>query len=470
MCWEATVNHRYQVRKALNYGCLSAVALTAIVLSARPAVAVPSLAAQTGQPCSACHIGGFGPQLTAFGREFKIGGYTQTGGDGLAAQIPLSAMILGSFNNIAQDVPHGSYQHYGTNNNVALDQISIFLAGNVGEHSGGFVQTTYANSDNSIHLDQLDIRPFTTAVDVHGNDLRLGTTLTNAPMVQDPFNSTFNWGFPYVVSTLAPTPAANPILVGGFAGNSIGLTGYAFYDHRIYLEAGGYQTMSPYLLARAGTSYGPGQTNGVAPYLRAAYVWDWDDSTAHVGTILLAAHAYPATGGRTVNAGMGSDSYTDIAFDAGYLFQGDGTHSFSVESIYVHEDQNLNATAAGTGYGSKYTLNKFNASASYWYKNTYGASFAWQKTWGGANQVLYASPTPVFGSANGKPNNNAFILEADWVPFGKEDSWLSPFANLKLGVQYTIYTQFNGASKNYDGNGRNAADNNTLYAFAWVAF
>jgi hypothetical protein len=27
------------------------------------------------------------------------------------------------------------------------------------------------------------------------------------------------------------------------------------------------------------------------------------------------------------------------------------------------------------------------------------------------------------GSANGKPNSNEFILEADWVPFGKADSW-----------------------------------------------
>jgi hypothetical protein len=29
-----------------------------------PALAVPSFAIQTGQPCAACHIGAFGPQLT----------------------------------------------------------------------------------------------------------------------------------------------------------------------------------------------------------------------------------------------------------------------------------------------------------------------------------------------------------------------------------------------------------------------
>jgi hypothetical protein len=76
----------------------------------------------------------------------------------------------------------------------------------------------------------------------------------------------------------------------------------------------------------------------------------------------------------------------------------------------------------------------------------------------------------VTGSANSKPNSNAFIFEADWVPFGKDTSLWRPFLNLKLGVQYTVYTQFNGGTTNYDGFGRNASDNNTLYMFAWLAF
>ena len=53
-----------------------------------------SFAQQTGQPCTACHIGAFGPQLTAFGRAFKIGGYTQTGGDA-ATPIPFSSCCSG---------------------------------------------------------------------------------------------------------------------------------------------------------------------------------------------------------------------------------------------------------------------------------------------------------------------------------------------------------------------------------------
>jgi len=35
-------------------------------------------------------------------------------------------------------------------------------------------------------------------------------------------------------------------------------------------------------------------------------------------------------------------------------------------------------------------------------------------------------------------------------------------------LQYTAYETFNGASHNYDGYGRNAADNNTLYLATYL--
>jgi hypothetical protein len=61
------------------------------------------------------------------------------------------------------------------------------------------------------------------------------------------------------------------------------------------------------------------------------------------------------------------------------------------------------------------------------------------------------------------------MVQGDWTAFGKEDSWGAPWANLRLGLQYTGYTKFNGAKNNYDGLGRDASDNNTLFAFAWFA-
>ena len=41
---------------------------------------------------------------------------------------------------------------------------------------------------------------------------------------------------------------------------------------------------------------------------------------------------------------------------------------------------------------------------------------------------------------------------------------------MKFGLQYVHYNKFNGAASNYDGAGRNAGDNNTIFAYAWLAF
>ena len=45
-----------------------------------------------------------------------------------------------------------------------------------------------------------------------------------------------------------------------------------------------------------------------------------------------------------------------------------------------------------------------------------------------------------------------------------------PWLNVKLGLQYTAYMKFNGATSNYDGMGRNASDNNMIYGYVWIAF
>jgi hypothetical protein len=385
--------------------------------------------------------------------------------------MPLSLMATTTFTNTSTPVPAGQVsQHYGNNNNFSLDQVSLFLGGHIGEHTGGMAQFTWSDVNNTFHMDNTDLRPYVTVFNVNGKDLVVGSTLNNTPLVQDPYNTTFAWGFPYVMSALAPTPTANVMLSGSFAGNAVGYTAYAWYDSKLYLEGGAYNTLSPWSLARIGNDYTIGSTTSPAPYLRAAYEWQWGNNAAHVGAMFMHADVNPSTGipYETTGAG-GSDHYTDYAADAGYQFLGDGTHIATAQAIYTYESQNLGATSSGTGYGAKYSLNQIRANASYWYKNTYGATLGWQKTWGPTNPVLYAQGS-LSGSANNKPNSNAFILEGDWVPFGKDDSLWAPFMNMKIGAQYTLYTQFNGGSTNYDGAGRNASDNNTLMLFAWMIF
>src|ERR1700760_1554891 len=91
--------------------------------------ALPAFAAQTAQPCQTCHVGGFGPQLTPYGRNFKIHGYTQRAG---GFTLPFSAMAVASYVRTAKD--QEPPRHYAPNNNTTIDEIAVFLAGGFGQH------------------------------------------------------------------------------------------------------------------------------------------------------------------------------------------------------------------------------------------------------------------------------------------------------------------------------------------------
>src|ERR1700735_3713074 len=77
-----------------------------------PAHAVPAFAAQTGQPCQTCHVGGLGPQLTAFGRNFKIHGYTLRA---TSFSVPFSAMAQASYVRTNKDQSSAPAPHYALN-------------------------------------------------------------------------------------------------------------------------------------------------------------------------------------------------------------------------------------------------------------------------------------------------------------------------------------------------------------------
>ena len=473
------------------------------LLASHPARAVPAFAAQTGQACVFCHIGAFGPQLTPAGRAFKIAGYTQTGGEGWRSKIPLAVYWQGSLTSTAKDLeqksppgtPSNAPHRYDYNNNFNVDQASLILAGGFGEHTGIFSQWTVGDNFSAFAMDNTDFRPYTTEFDIGESELRVGISLNNNPTVQDPYNSSFAWGYPFIQpsGTLQALPAADVMLSSGFFGNgqsSMGATVYLWYDRSLYLDFGLYTAQSHWLISRLGNNYTAGGIQGTAPYARAAYEWNWDEGSttqqsAHVGLIFMNANVNPINQANApsdfpnVTGTFGRDSYTDITLDGGYQFLGDGTHIGTVLANYTHERQGLKGTVNQynfynqTNYGSSYDLDKMQIALSYWYKNTYGLTTAWQGVWGKKNPVLYQA-SDVNGSYNNSPNSNTFLIEADWVPFGKEDSWARPFANLKVGLQYWIFTQFNGGSKNYDigpnPGARNASNNNTIYLFAWQAF
>jgi hypothetical protein len=93
-----------------------ALALLVITVTALPRVAsaVPSFARQTGMPCSQCHTLSFGPALTAYGRQFKLNGYTFGEGE---HPMPLAAMIQGGFSWTDAAQPDAPAAHFSNREN-----------------------------------------------------------------------------------------------------------------------------------------------------------------------------------------------------------------------------------------------------------------------------------------------------------------------------------------------------------------
>jgi hypothetical protein len=126
----------------------------------------------------------------------------------------------------------------------------------------------------------------------------------------------------------------------------------------------------------------------------------------------------------------------------------------------MHEQQTLDATFGGGGSANaKNTLNTFRADAALLTRNRLGGTIGVFATSGTADTLLYAAG-PVTGNAIGKPNSNGVIAEVQFMP------WI----NTRFSLQYVAYQKFNGGKNDYDGAGRSASDNNTVYLLAWLMF
>ncbi len=87
--------------------------------------------------------------------------------------------------------------------------------------------------------DNTDIR-VAKQVNVAGHTLLWGATVNNNPTVQDVWNTTPAWSFPFISSALAPMPTASTFIEQVYAQQVAGLSGYSFLDDTFYLEFGGY--------------------------------------------------------------------------------------------------------------------------------------------------------------------------------------------------------------------------------------
>ena len=427
-----------------------------LLLTAGNAEAVPAFAAQTGQACNACHVGAFGPQLTPLGREFKLAGYTMRSGTEFT--VPVSAIAIASYLRTGKDVAF-PLQHFGHNDNDTIDKISLFLAGGVGDHFGGLSQfTNYGVGGKGFALDVVDLRAVDRE-DIGGRDVLFGLSLNNNPGVEDPWNTLFAWGFPYTSTALALYPGAHTVMAGTLAQTAIGVNAYAWVDSEIYAEAGLYSSPGQGFLRSAGVLSNPADLLvGSAPYLRTAYQKSYDAQNFEIGAFGF----FPSLQGTRIDTGRTND-YRDLGIDASYQFTGDGTNIYQLNAVYTNEHQSLNATAPLHASDPNDTLNDFRVDGSYYWQNMLGGTVQFFDTWGSTDPLLYA------GNATFKPDSTGFVFQVDGTPFGVHPTSLGKRFNIRVGLQYTLYTKFNGASSNFNGFGRNAADNNALRVFFWFA-
>ncbi len=433
--------------------CLIFIAL----LQGTPSIfAVPGYARQTGLSCTACH-NAF-PELNSFGRTFKLSGYTltsvntidETNGKKeklkLLSISPLSAMAQASLTDVGKKIP-------GTQNDNAEfpQQFSLFYSGLIASRIGAFVQITYDQQGGTFGIDNVDIRYARTA-NLASRDFVYGFTLNNNPTVQDVWNSTPAWGYPYASTPVAPSPSASTMLEGGLAQQVAGIGAYGFFNNMIYGE------FSAYRSAQQGAPDPPGSQSGmiikgITPYWRLALQHQWAKNYLELGTYGLSANLYPeGISGLT-------DRYTDIGLDLQFehaLSNG----NITLHSSWINEMQKLNSSyQSGNVQNNTYNLQSFKVDGNIFLKKGYGFTLGYFMTKGNEDLTLY-SPAPVEGSRSGKPNSDGFIINLSCLP------WY----NTQFAVQYTIYNKFNGTGNNYDGFARNASDNNSVYLLVWVNF
>ena len=102
-------------------------ALLLCALWPQVAQAIPLFNRQTGQNCVACHAGGQFPELTSYGRLFKMTGYTLG-----QRSAPVSAMVLLSSSKVSDtsksDDPSADFQKNGS---LTFSTASLFLGGRI---------------------------------------------------------------------------------------------------------------------------------------------------------------------------------------------------------------------------------------------------------------------------------------------------------------------------------------------------
>ncbi len=420
------------------------IGVSMLLFSSESAFAVPSFSRQTGLTCSACHTSY--PGLTEFGRQFKLKGYTLTTLAQIKStasktmpgmsinKIPNLSIILQTDETYMQKVLQKGQNRVSVN---FPEEFGIYYAGRIAPHLGTFLQVTY-DSSGTIGMDMSDVRYARTS----GKNV-WGIDFNNGPTFEDLWNSTPGYGWPYVDNVTGVGPLMPFIASDAVMTNVLGLGAYDYWNNTLYGYMGVYQS------AKQGDTPATGDAiKGAAPYWRFAYT---PIENFEIGTFGFYANNHPGSLSTGTNQHI-----LDIGLDSQYqIYQGDSVYTFHAR--YVRERRsNIQ------GISSPLRMDFINMDANWYYQDRYGLGAGLALVRGDRSNFYNSIDSGDAGGfkLNSTPDTDNLILQADYLPY----------ENLRLTLQYSAYLKFNGFKKNYNGDGRNASDNNSVILNAMMGF
>lgn len=435
---------------------VAGIAMLATLLASANVLAVPSMARQTGMQCAACHM--VFPELTPFGRQFKLGGFSLSTPKSPEAsffdKVPVSALLQVSRTAMKNTGTDGATEDaFPRDRETIIQAAGVYWGGKIIDNVGALIQYNYDGIERIWGMEMFDVR-YGNNTSVADKGLSWGVSMNNNPTVSDIYNSTPVWSFPHTESATV-MPAASTLIDMTLGSQIGGVTVYGLWDDTLYGEFGAYRTANTGFFRFMGLGV-PTETvvDGTAPYWRFAWQKQSGPHSFEIGTYGMVARVFADSEEQS----LGSDRFRDVALDATYQYMTD-EHEISTHATWIHEKQDWKSSFdQGLSSSASTTLKTFRADVHYYFRRQYGGGVQYFQTRGDSNDLRYNTGEPVMGSANGSPNSRGWLAELNWLPI----------QNLKLALRYTAYQQFNGASSNYDGFGRNAKDNNSVFLLAWL--
>ena len=482
------------------------------MLVAQSARAIPPFARQTGLACEACHT--LPPELTPFGRRFKLSGYTLTTRPPLVNDIDdhkkntlwltdlpglavLAQLNYSHYNRAPPDTGQPYPAHAQSDTYQFPDQFSLAYAGAVSDQVGAWMQLTYNGQGGSVGIDNIDIRY---SDHTHDNQWLWGITANNYLTFQDVWNGIGSYTIPnfntvsLATGGVAGAGTSGPILNALGPGVVAGIGAYVFWNDSLYFELSEYHSAvagggSPVVDSVSLAANG-GALDRFAPYARIAYERDWGYHSAEIGASALYVNWIPSAGyiskqqqladaaagvtpAQTYNSGI-INRYTDLSVD--WQYQYNGQHNiFGFLGHVTHERQQnssqlvaANIITSGATATSIYTnptdtLTQWLVTGEYFWNRRYGGLASFTRTRG--------TWDPLANGGNGSPANQYETFELDYVP------WL----NFRLILQYDVYqvvannqSPFNLSNANFPNSpgfpNIRAGNNNTWVVGLWMDY